>query len=47
MCGTTGLATATIRMTGPDNVIRVSTGCGNGPVDATYKAIDKLVFFTY
>lgn len=38
-----GLPTATVRMTGPDAVVRVATACGSGPVDAAFKAIDSLV----
>ena len=43
VCGTMNLSTATVRMRGPDRIIRVSTGCGSGPVDAAYKAVDNLV----
>ncbi|GMH43765.1 hypothetical protein BSKO_11699 [Bryopsis sp. KO-2023] len=43
VCGTMGLPTATIRMAGPDGIIRVSTACGVGPVDAAFKAVDSLV----
>eukprot|EP00803_Ostreobium_quekettii_P009704 evm.model.scf_4479.1 EVM.evm.TU.scf_4479.1 scf_4479:83-4777(-) len=43
VCGTMGLPTATVRMAGPDGIVRVATGCGSGPVDAAYKAVDSLV----
>ncbi len=42
-CGTVGLATATVRLRGPDGVVRVQAAVGTGPVDATYKAIDAIV----
>jgi 2-isopropylmalate synthase len=42
-CGTMGLPTATVRMTGPDGQEHVQAAVGTGPVDATYKAIDKIV----
>jgi 2-isopropylmalate synthase len=42
-CGTMGMATATVRLTGPDGVQRVEASIGTGPVDATYKAIDAVV----
>ena len=45
VCGTMGLSTATVRMRGPDKIVRISTGCGTGPVDAAYKAVDNLVVF--
>lgn len=30
-------------MVGPDKVSRIQSAMGTGPVDATYKAIDKIV----
>lgn len=42
-CGTLGMSTATVRLRGPDGVLRVHASVGTGPVDATYKAIDALV----
>jgi len=42
-CGTMGMATATVRLTGPDGVQKVQASIGTGPVDATYKAIDAVV----
>ena len=43
VCGSMGMPTATVRMTGPDGITRTSSGIGTGPVDAAYKAIDSLV----
>jgi 2-isopropylmalate synthase len=42
-CGTQGMPTATVRLRGPDGVVRVHASVGTGPVDAAYKAIDALV----
>jgi 2-isopropylmalate synthase len=42
-CGTQGMATATVRLRGPDGKVRVHAAVGTGPVDAAYKAIDALV----
>ncbi len=42
-CGTMGLPTATVRLVGPDGQRHVSASIGTGPVDATYKAIDRIV----
>jgi 2-isopropylmalate synthase len=42
-CGTLGMATATVRLRGPDGAVRVQASIGTGPVDATYKAIDAIV----
>ncbi|MEM9691160.1 MAG: alpha-isopropylmalate synthase regulatory domain-containing protein, partial [Myxococcota bacterium] len=41
--GTLGMATATIRLRMPDGSEPVSASTGTGPVDAIYKAIDKLI----
>ena len=38
-----GMATATVRLIGPDGKARVEAAVGTGPVDATYKAIDAIV----
>ena len=46
VCGTMGLPTATVRMTCPDGITRVTTAVGTGPVDAAYKAIDQLTGLT-
>ena len=41
-CGTMGLPTATVRLTGPDGKVHIHASIGTGPVDAVYKAIDHL-----
>lgn len=38
-----GLPTATVKLIGPDGEERVDVGVGTGPVDAAYKAIDKII----
>lgn len=43
VCGTMGLPTATVKLVGPDGAEVVEVGIGTGPVDAAYKAVDKLV----
>lgn len=43
MCGSLGLPTATVRLQGPDGILRVASGVGTGPVDAAYKAIDSII----
>jgi len=43
VCGTMGMPTATVKMTGPDAMTRVTSAVGSGPVDAAYKAVDELV----
>ncbi|MCK6584706.1 MAG: 2-isopropylmalate synthase [Anaerolineales bacterium] len=42
-CGTMGMPTATVRLRGPDGVVHTQVAIGTGPVDATYKAIDRVV----
>ncbi|MFZ0547051.1 MAG: 2-isopropylmalate synthase [Candidatus Promineifilaceae bacterium] len=42
-CGTMGLPTATVRLTGPDGQQYVQAAVGTGPVDAVYKAVDAIV----
>ena len=42
-CGTMGLPTATVRMTGPDGQQYTRAVVGTGPVDAVYKAIDSVI----
>ena len=42
-CGTLSLATASVRLTGPDGSTRVAAAVGTGPVDAAFRAIDELV----
>ena len=41
--GSAGLPTATVRMEGPEDILRVASSVGTGPVDAAYKAIDSIV----
>jgi 2-isopropylmalate synthase len=41
-CGTIGLPTATVRLSGPDGKLYVQACIGTGPVDAIYKAIDTI-----
>ena len=38
-----GIPTATVTMVGPDGVGRFVAATGEGPVDAVYKAIDRLI----
>jgi 2-isopropylmalate synthase len=42
-CGTMGMPTATVRLTGPDGAIHEQAAIGTGPVDAAFKAIDTIV----
>jgi 2-isopropylmalate synthase len=42
-CGTSGQATATVELRDPDRVTHKFTSTGDGPVDATYKAIDAII----
>ncbi len=42
-CGTMGMPTATIRMTGPDGAEYIEARVGVGPVDAVYRTIDAVV----
>jgi 2-isopropylmalate synthase len=42
-CGTMGLPTSTVRITGPDGQQYVQAAIGTGPVDATFKAIDAII----
>jgi 2-isopropylmalate synthase len=42
-CGTMGMPTATVRLRGPNNQVKVQAAIGSGPVDATYKAIDAII----
>jgi len=42
-CGTLGMATATVRMIGPDGKLIVEAAIGSGPVDAAFKAIDAVI----
>jgi 2-isopropylmalate synthase len=42
-CGTMGMATATVKLHGPDGRTYVRAAIGTGPIDACYKAIDEIV----
>jgi 2-isopropylmalate synthase len=42
-CGTTALPIAAVRLLGPDGQSAWGTSYGNGPVDATFKAVDSVV----
>ncbi|MDH5491414.1 MAG: 2-isopropylmalate synthase [Myxococcales bacterium] len=42
-CGTMGLPTATVRLRLPDGKLQTEAAVGNGPVDAVYEAIDRMV----
>ena len=42
-CGDRGIPTAAVRMTTPEGEPRADSALGTGPVDATCKAIDKIV----
>jgi 2-isopropylmalate synthase len=41
-CGTMGLPTATVRLTGPDGRVHEHAAIGTGPVDAAFKAVDRI-----
>eukprot|EP00892_Ulva_mutabilis_P003283 jgi/Ulvmu1/1326/UM011_0054.1 len=43
VCGTMGMPTATLKLRGPDGMLRVRSAVGTGPVDAAYKAVDSMV----
>ncbi len=42
-CGDKGVATAAVRLIGPDGKARADASLGTGPVDAVYKAINRIV----
>jgi len=42
-CGDRGIPTAAVRLTGPDGQVLADAALGTGPVDAVYKAINRLV----
>ena len=42
-CGDRGIPTAAIRLIGPEGAILADASLGTGPVDAVYKAINRLV----
>ena len=43
VCGTMGMPTATVRLSGPEDTRYVRAAIGTGPVDAAYKAVDEIV----
>ncbi|KAL0366661.1 UNVERIFIED_CONTAM: 2-isopropylmalate synthase B [Sesamum radiatum] len=42
-CGTLGLSTATVKLSGADGKKHIACSVGTGPVDAAYKAVDLIV----
>jgi 2-isopropylmalate synthase len=42
-CGDRGIPTAAVRLTAPDGEVLADAALGTGPVDAVYKAINRLV----
>ena len=42
-CGDRGIPTAAVRLIGPDGKIMADAALGTGPVDAVYRAINRLV----
>ncbi len=42
-CGDRGIPTASVRLTAPDGKVLADAALGTGPVDAVYKAINRLV----
>jgi len=42
-CGDKGIPTASVRLIGPDGQVLADAALGAGPVDAVYKAINRLV----
>ncbi|MBI2939335.1 MAG: 2-isopropylmalate synthase [Chloroflexi bacterium] len=42
-CGDHSIPTATVRLTAPDGAVLVDSAHGTGPVDAVYKAINRVV----
>ncbi|TDI84657.1 MAG: 2-isopropylmalate synthase [Chloroflexi bacterium] len=43
VCGTMGMPTATVRLSGPGDTRYVQAAIGTGPVDAAYRAVDEIV----
>ncbi len=43
ICGDHELPTATVRLVDPDGIERVDAAVGTGPVDAVYKAINRII----
>jgi len=42
-CGDRGIPTAAVRLTGPEGEVLADAALGTGPVDAVYKAINRIV----
>lgn len=42
-CGVNSIPTATVRLIGPNNQVLADAALGTGPVDAVYKAINRIV----
>ena len=42
-CGTLGLSTATVKLITIDGEEKIGCSVGTGPVDAAYKAVDKII----
>ncbi|MFH1087653.1 MAG: alpha-isopropylmalate synthase regulatory domain-containing protein, partial [Chloroflexota bacterium] len=42
-CGNHSIPTATVRITGPEGQTFMDAALGTGPVDAVFKAVDKVV----
>jgi len=42
-CGTPGMPTATVRMHGPDDQEHIGVSVGSGPVDAVFRAVDRVI----
>jgi len=42
-CGDRGIPTASVRLIGPDGQVLADAALGTGPIDAVYKAINRLV----
>jgi 2-isopropylmalate synthase len=42
-CGDRGIPTAAVRLVGPDGKVFADASLGTGPVDAVYKAINRIV----
>ena len=42
-CGNHEIPTATVQLTGPDGSMKTDAATGTGPIDAIYKAINRIV----
>lgn len=42
-CGSLGLSTATVKLSGINGDEHIACSVGTGPVDAAYKAVDLIV----